>query len=337
MIRKKSLCVFTGRLSKLFGQAFFVLLLFSLAACGADTEEEDSLPLSITMIKDDFEVTLSIPKSVYYVKELRKEEDSIRSEVTMRYLGEEEEIVVAHNQTLFSSAIQKYDMEANFVLLQERGISTIQKGQSYTFPFEWEVYNKEYFEQGIYKIGTMLELRFVDPETEEDTGQDVEFALNVFPVELRKKKGKALSFEKYEAIWNPLPEEEFLTKKAETYAEELKEAEPEKEFLKVLAGREEDVVQYAVFCQENGLFSGVEIVTEAGKDFFTVAKDGKPQSLFMEEPPELSEDGRHLRFFTVTEETGEVCEYRAYVSIHENGVRGKERKINYVEVTGKLR
>ncbi len=337
MIRKRNLHIFTKGLFKCLGPVAFVLLLFSFAACGTEDGEEDPIPLSVTMIKDDFEVTLSLPKSVYYVKELRKEKDNIRFEVTLRYLGEEEEIVVAHNTTLFSSSIQNYDEETHFRVLQERGISTIQKGQSYTFPFDWEAYSREHSEQGIYKIGTRLELGYIDPETEEDIGKDVEFALNIFPLELRKKKGKALSFEKYEAIWEALPEEETLIKEAVIYAEEWKKNEPEREALKVLAGREEDVLQYAVFCQENGLFSGVEIVTEAGADFFTVAKDGKPQQLLLEEPLELSEDGRHLRFFTVLEETGEVCEYRAYVSIHETGVIGKERKINYIEVTGKLR
>ncbi len=336
MTRKRDLYIFSRSLLRHFGAVVFVLLLFSVAACGTEDGEEDPLPLSVMMRKDGFEVTLSVPKSVYYVKELRKE-DIIRSEITVRYVGEEDKVLVSHYQTLLSNSIQNYDVEAHFGLWPEGGTTSFQKGQSYTFPFEWEGYSREHSKHGIYKVGTLLVLEFLNPETKEDTGEYVEFALNVFPVELRKKKGRALSFEKYEAIWEALPEEESLVKKAEVYAEEWKKNEPEREALRVLAGREEDVLQYAVFCQENGLFSGVEIVTEAGADFFTVAKDGKPQQLLLDEPPELSEDGRHLRFFTVMEETGEVCEYRAYVSIHENGAIGKERKINYIEVTGKLR
>lgn len=310
------------------------VFLFSFAACSTETAEE--LPLSVTMTKDDFEVTLFVPKSVYYVKELRKE-DIIRSEITVRYVGEEEEVLVAHNQTLLSNSIQNYDEEARFGLWNERGTTSFQKGQSYTFPFEWEAYSREHSEQGIYKIGTLMELEFLDPETEEGTGKYVNFALNVFPVEVREKKGKALSFEKYEALWEALPEEDSLVKKAEAYAKELKETGSEKEVIKVLAGQEDDLVQYAVFYQEDGAFSGVEIVTKYGREFFTVGKADIRQSLYTEALPSLSGDGEHLRFSVITEPAGEICEYRVYIDKREKGKGGEEEILNYVEVTGKTR
>lgn len=334
MIRKKSLRAFAGRLSTLFGRVFFVLLLFSFAACGADTGKEDQLPLSVTMTKDDFEVTLSVPKSVYYVKELQKD-DIICADVTVRYVGEEDEVLIRHG---LDSAIRNYDSEGFLPSWDEEKRTSLQKGQAYTFPLEWEGYSREHSKQGIYKISKSLELEFLDPETEERTGRYVKFTLNVFPVEVRKKKGKAVSFEKYEALWVPLSENDYLMKKAEAYAEELKKAEPEREILKVLAGRDEDLVQYAVFYQENGLFSGVEIVTEHGREFFTVGKEGERQSLSMEAPPTLSEDGKHLQFSMVMEATGEVCEYRVYVTPDTiSRKNGGKVTLNYLDVTGRMR
>lgn len=333
MIRKKNLSVFAGRFPKLFGQVALVLLLFLFSACAAETGEEDPQTLSVTMTKDDFEITLSVPKSVYYVRELRKE-DIICADVTVRYVGEDDEVLIRHG---LDSAIRAYDSEGFLPSWDEAKITSLQRGQSYTFPLEWEGYSREHSEQGIYKISKSLELEFLNPETEEGTGRYVKFALNVFPVEVRKKKGKAVSFEKYEALWEPLAESDYLTEKAEVYAKERKETEPEKEFFRILAGRDEDVLQYAVFYQENGLFSGVEIVTQYGREFFTVGKEGERQSLSVEAPPALSEDGKHLQFSMVMEATGEICEYRVYVTPDTfTGKNGEEKARNYLDVTGRM-
>ncbi len=334
MTRKRKLCIFTGSLLRRFGAVVFVLLLFCVAACGTEDGEEDPLPLSVTMRKDDFEVTLSVPKSVYYVKELR-EEDIICVDVTVRYVGEEDKILIRHG---LDSAIRAYDSEGFLPSWDEEKRTSLQRGESCTFSLDWEGYSREYSEQGIYKISKSLELEFLNPETEERTGKYVKFGLNVFPVEIREKKGKAVSFKEYEALWRPMAESEYLTEKAESYAKERKEAGLEKEFSRILAGRDEGLIQYAVFYQENGLFSGVEIVTQYGREFFTAGKEGERQSLYTEAPPELSEDGKHLQFSVIMEATGKVYEYRVYVTPDTfTEKNGGERTLIYLDVTGKLR